>query len=102
MIIFDLSPTLRRHVAYALRERCSQLKQNGLVPPPELIELAEALYPSRSSPDRHAEPDPDERRKALAAGRTARWRARQRGEPVPLRRPGPSREPSPNGAGQAL
>lgn len=44
MILLDLSPALRVHVALAVRDRIRQLRRNGIAVPPELGALANALW----------------------------------------------------------
>jgi len=88
VILAVADPALAAWVARAIRERAAVWRRNGLQPPAGALALADELLPSRVA-DRHAAPDPAERARALARERTRRWRARQRGEDVPLRRPGP-------------
>jgi hypothetical protein len=85
-MIVDVGDQLRPYLAVAVADLVKQLRRNGQPVPAELAALAAALWPER---DRHAEPDPAASRRQLAAARSRRWRARQRGEDVPVRRPGP-------------
>ena len=89
MDLLDLPPSIRRHLAYAVRDRMATLRRNGITPPPELAELADLLAPPKkivTRPETAAE-----RAKRQDRERSRRYRARRRGEPVPPRRPGPSK-----------
>jgi hypothetical protein len=84
MNLASLSPALRAHVAVAIRAHIRQLQRDGLAAPDGLAALAAVLWPD----DRNLG---DERGRVLARERMRRWRARRRGEDVPLRKPGPCR-----------
>lgn len=84
MITLQVPPGLAVRVGIALRAYAQDLRRAGVEPPPDVVALAESLQP-----DRVATRTAEERARELAAARCRRSRARKRGDPVPLRRPGP-------------
>ena len=86
MILVVSDPRTAMFTANAIRERAAQWRRNGLAAPPEVLELAAALLPQPSLSLRDR--DAAEHARGLARERSARYRARQRGEDVPLRKPG--------------
>jgi len=67
-----LSPAERLFVGVALRDLGRSLRRDGRCLPPRLERLAGELL-------RDASPTPGERRRALSAARSRRYRARKRG-----------------------
>lgn len=88
MILAVTDPRLARWIATAIRDRAAVWQRNGLAVPPDVLELADLLLPEGSSRPSRVR-DEAVRRRTLAQARSSRYRARQRGEDVPLRRPGP-------------
>jgi hypothetical protein len=64
------------------------MARNGTKAPAWLIEMADELMP-RDELAQPVQPGKQERARLLAVDRRRRYRQRQRGEDVPLRRPGP-------------
>lgn len=81
----EIGPRLRPYMAVAVRDLIRRLEKDAQPVPGELVALLGDLWPEGK---RHATAEPAAHRRELAAARTRRWRARQRGEAVPLRQPG--------------
>lgn len=79
-----LSPALRAHLLVALRAHIRQLRRDGRPVPAEVRDFAGWLSGDAAVRDAQA------RRRVLAAARSARYRARRKGLPVPLHKPGPA------------
>jgi hypothetical protein len=82
--VITLSPEEKVRLAVMLRDYNRQRRRNGLLPLNGLATLADEMLGGQDN--RHSPPDRAGRARKAAAERTARWRARQRGEDVPLRK----------------
>jgi hypothetical protein len=90
-LVIDVDEATALHLGVALRvyglpEMQRVWRRNGLELPPALLDLAH----HQLAVDRVVDTDPADRARRLAAERCRRYRARKRGEVVPLRRPGPA------------
>lgn len=93
MMVLDLSEVERVHLAFAIRSHVKWLGNNGAAVP-ALLHLADLIEPRQRAVRDDPEPSLSRlvRARSLSAARSARYRARRRGEVVPLRRPGKARD----------
>ena len=85
-MIIDVPDRIRPHLADAARKRAAELRRAGLDTSAGMLDaLADALLPLAAD---IAAADPLARIREQRKEATRRWRARQRGEDVPKRRPG--------------
>ena len=81
-MLIDVPDRYARRLGRHLRRDIEQIGRSGAEPDPGLIRLAAQL-------DRYADRYTSPRALSLGAERIRRWRLRQQGEDIPLRRPGP-------------
>jgi hypothetical protein len=81
-VIIEIDDRLARRLGGLLRKELRDIGRNGLEPPEELIRLATQL-------DHVGVHYVSPRARSLNAERVRRWRLRQKGEDIPLRKPGP-------------
>ena len=81
-MIVQIDDRLAQRISWLIRREIEQIGRNGAEPHPGLIRLAGQLdhYPVH-----YVSP----RVRSLNAERVRRWRLRQKGFDVPLRKPGP-------------
>jgi hypothetical protein len=81
-VTIDLDPGVAILIGIWARERLTEYRRNGKVPPAGLLKLGNELQPVHVADMIRAEQN---------AERCRRYRARKRGESVPVRKPGPAK-----------